>query len=87
MLAEEDITGGAFPVTQGAGWRASSRPSWVWRMGRSGCGWSSTIAVGADDPGDRIEIDADPSLSLEIPGGVRGRPGHRQHAGERRAAR
>jgi 4-hydroxy-tetrahydrodipicolinate reductase len=31
-----------------------------------------TIAVGAEDPMDRIEIDADPKVVVEIPGGVAG---------------
>ena len=30
------------------------------------------IAVGADNPGDRIELEADPKLVLEIRGGVPG---------------
>jgi 4-hydroxy-tetrahydrodipicolinate reductase len=31
-----------------------------------------TIAVGADDPGDRILIESDPKIELEIKGGVAG---------------
>ena len=31
-----------------------------------------TIAAGADEPGDTIELDADPPVKLVIPGGVSG---------------
>ena len=31
-----------------------------------------TIAVGAEDVGDRIEIDADPRVELSVKGGVAG---------------
>ncbi|MFL5350442.1 MAG: dihydrodipicolinate reductase [Hyalangium sp.] len=71
VLAEEDITGGAFPVRQGR----------VAGIFQSVVGLEDeqervrlelTIAVGADDPKDRIEIDADPKIVVEIPGGVAG---------------
>lgn len=71
VFAEEDITGGAFPVRKGR----------VAGIFQSVVGLEDeqervrlelTIAVGADDPKDRIEIDADPKVVLEIPGGVAG---------------
>ncbi len=71
VLAEEDITGGAFPVRKGR----------VAGIFQSVVGLEDeqervrlelTIAVGADEPKDRIEIDADPKVVVEIPGGVAG---------------
>jgi 4-hydroxy-tetrahydrodipicolinate reductase len=71
VIAEEDITGGAFPVRKGR----------VAGIFQSVVGLDEeqervrlelTIAVGADDPKDRIVIDAEPKLTLEIAGGVAG---------------
>lgn len=71
VFAEEDITGGAFPVRKGR----------VAGIFQSVVGLEEeqervrlelTIAVGAEDPKDRIEIDSDPKLVVEIPGGVAG---------------
>jgi 4-hydroxy-tetrahydrodipicolinate reductase len=71
VLAEEDITGGAFPVRKGR----------VAGIFQSVVGLEDeqervrlelTIAVGAEDSKDRIEIDADPKVVVEIPGGVAG---------------
>ncbi len=71
VLAEEDITGGAFPVRKGR----------VAGIFQSVVGLEDeqervrlelTIAVGAEDPKDRIEIDSDPKVVVEIPGGVAG---------------
>jgi 4-hydroxy-tetrahydrodipicolinate reductase len=71
VLAEEDITGGAFPVRKGR----------VAGIFQSVVGLEEeqervrlelTIAVGADDPKDRIELDADPKIIVEISGGVAG---------------
>ncbi len=71
VLAEEDITGGAFPVRKGR----------VAGIFQSVVGLEEeqervrlelTIAVGAEDPKDRIEIDAEPKVVVEIPGGVAG---------------
>ncbi|HVG58593.1 MAG TPA: dihydrodipicolinate reductase [Hyalangium sp.] len=71
VLAEEDITGGAFPVRKGR----------VAGIFQSVVGLEEeqervrlelTIAVGAEDPKDRIEIDADLKVVVEIPGGVAG---------------
>jgi hypothetical protein len=71
VLAEEDITGGAFPMRKGR----------VAGIFQSVVGLEEeqervrlelTIAVGAEDPKDRIEIDAEPKVVVEIPGGVAG---------------
>lgn len=71
VFAEEDITGGAFTVKKGR----------VAGMHQTAVGLSEgqervrlelTIAAGADEPGDTIELDADPPVKLVIPGGVSG---------------
>lgn len=71
VFAEEDITGGAFTVKKGR----------VAGMHQTAIGLSEgqervrlelTIAAGADEPGDTIELDADPPVKLVIPGGVSG---------------
>ena len=71
VIAEEDITGGAFPVKKGK----------VAGIFQSAVGLSDgqervrlelTIAVGADDPADTITIDAEPAIKVIIPGGVAG---------------
>lgn len=71
VFAEEDITGGAFTVKKGR----------VAGMHQTAVGLSEgqervrlelTIAAGADEPGDTIELDADPPIKLTIPGGVSG---------------
>jgi 2,4-diaminopentanoate dehydrogenase len=71
VFAEEDITGGAFPVKKG-------RVAGIFQSavgleeGQERVRLELTIAVGADEPGDRIELDADPKLVLEIRGGIPG---------------
>lgn len=71
VIAEEDVEGAAFPVKKGrvAGIFQSA-------VGLDGdqerVRLELTIAVGAGDPVDRIEIDADPGVVLEIKGGVAG---------------
>jgi 4-hydroxy-tetrahydrodipicolinate reductase len=71
VFAEEDITGGAFPVKKG-------RVAGIFQSavgleeGQERVRLELTIAVGADDPGDRIELEADPKIVLEIRGGVAG---------------
>ncbi|MDC0708851.1 dihydrodipicolinate reductase [Stigmatella sp. ncwal1] len=71
VFAEEDISGGAFPVRQGR--VAGMFQSVVgFEEGQERVRLELTIAVGAEDPKDRIEIDADPRLVVEIPGGVAG---------------
>lgn len=71
VFAEEDITGAAFPVKQGqvAG---INQVAVGLTDGQERVRLELTIAVGADEPGDRIEIDADPPLRLVIPGGLQG---------------
>ncbi|CAM4234542.1 dihydrodipicolinate reductase [Corallococcus sp. ZKHCc1 1396] len=71
VFAEEDITGGAFVVKKG---RVAGMFQSVVGLeeGQERVRLELTIAVGAEDPRDRIEIDADPRLVLEIPGGVAG---------------
>lgn len=71
VFAEEDITGGAFPVKKGkvAGIFQSAVGL---EEGQERVRLELTIAVGADEPGDRIELDADPKLVLEIRGGIPG---------------
>ncbi len=71
VFAEEDIPGGAFPVKKGqvAGVFQSAVGL---EEGQERVRLELTIAVGADAPGDRIELDADPKLTLEIAGGVPG---------------
>ncbi|ATB34534.1 dihydrodipicolinate reductase [Melittangium boletus] len=71
VFAEEDISGGAFPVKKG-------RVAGIFQSavgleeGQERVRLELTIAVGADDPGDRIEIEAEPKLVVEIRGGVPG---------------
>ncbi|RKH33225.1 NAD(P)H-dependent amine dehydrogenase family protein [Corallococcus sicarius] len=71
VFAEEDISGGAFVVKKG---RVAGMFQSVVGLeeGQERVRLELTIAVGAEDPRDRIEIDADPRLVLEIPGGVAG---------------
>ena len=71
VIAEEDITGGAFPVKAGkvAG---ISQTAVGLEDGQERVRLELTIAVGADDPGDRILLDADPPVELSIKGGVAG---------------
>ncbi|MHA7631899.1 NAD(P)H-dependent amine dehydrogenase family protein [Corallococcus sp. M7] len=71
VFAEEEISGGAFVVKKG---RVAGMFQSVVGLeeGQERVRLELTIAVGADNPRDRIEIDADPKLVLEIPGGVAG---------------
>lgn len=71
VLAEEDIPVGSFTVRKGqvAG---ISQTAVGLEDGQERVRLELTIAVGLDDAGDRIELDADPPLRLEIPGGVPG---------------
>ncbi|MBN8232867.1 dihydrodipicolinate reductase [Corallococcus macrosporus] len=71
VFAEEEISGGAFVVKKG---RVAGMFQSVVGLeeGQERVRLELTIAVGADNPRDRIEIDADPRLVLEIPGGVAG---------------
>src|SRR5262245_46504254 len=71
VIAEEDISGGACPVKAGrvAG---ISQTAVGLEDGQERVRLELTIAVGADDPGDRILLDADPPVELVIKGGVAG---------------
>ncbi len=71
VFAEEDITGAAFAVKKGkvAG---ISQTAVGLQDGQERVRLELTIAVGAEDPGDRIVIDADPRIELVIRGGVAG---------------
>ncbi|MGQ0507517.1 MAG: NAD(P)H-dependent amine dehydrogenase family protein [Myxococcaceae bacterium] len=71
VIAQEDITGGAFTVPEG-------RVAGIFQQavgleeGQERIRLELTIAVGAESPGDRIWIDADPKVELEVKGGVAG---------------
>jgi 4-hydroxy-tetrahydrodipicolinate reductase len=71
VLAEEDIEGGAFPVRKGrvAG---ISQTAIGLEDGQERVRLELMIAVGAEDPKDRIVVDAEPRVELEIKGGVAG---------------
>lgn len=71
VFAEQDIAGGAFPLKKGkvAGMHQVAVGL---AEGQEKVRLELTIAIGADDPGDTIELDADPPLKLVIPGGVAG---------------
>jgi hypothetical protein len=71
VFAVEDIPGAAFPVARGrvAG---ISQIAVGLNEGQERVRLELTIAVGAEDPGDRIVIDSDPRIELEIRGGVAG---------------
>jgi 4-hydroxy-tetrahydrodipicolinate reductase len=71
VIAEEDITGGAFVVK--AGKVAGIFQTAVGLAdGQERVRLELTIAVGAEDPSDTITIDADPGMKLVIPGGTAG---------------
>jgi 4-hydroxy-tetrahydrodipicolinate reductase len=71
VFAEEDIRGGAFPVKKG-------RVAGIHQVavglaeGQERVRLELTLAVGAEDPGDLIELEADPPIRLSIVGGVAG---------------
>jgi len=70
VIAEEDIQGGAFPVKAG---RVAGISQTVVGLedGQERVRLELTIAVGAEETGDRIQLDADPP-ELLIRGGVAG---------------
>ncbi len=71
VFAEDDIVGGAFTVK--AGQVAGMHQVAVGLAnGQEKVRLSLTIAVGADDPSDRIEIDAEMPVSMVIAGGIAG---------------
>lgn len=71
VIAEEEISGGAFVVKKG---RVAGihQVATALADGQEKVRLELTIAVGADDPGDRITIDADPRVELFVKGGFAG---------------
>lgn len=71
VIADEDITGGAFVVKKGlvAGIHQSAVGL---EGGQERVRLELTLALGADSPADRIEIEAESTVSLVIPGGIKG---------------
>ncbi len=71
VVAQEDIEGGAFRVAKG---RVAGLSQTVVGLseGQEKVRLELTIALGADEPGDRIRIDADVPVDLEIKGGIAG---------------
>jgi 2,4-diaminopentanoate dehydrogenase len=71
VFALEDLDGGAFPVKRGqvAGLHQVAVGL---ADGQERVRLELTIALGASDPGDVVEVDADPSIRLTIAGGVAG---------------
>ena len=70
LLAEEDADG-PVPVRKGhvAGIQQTAR---VFAEDREIVRLELTIAVGAEDPRDELELDSDPPVRLVIPGGIAG---------------
>jgi len=71
VIAEEDISGGAFVVRRGrvAGIHQSAV---ALSDGQERVRLELTIAVGAENVGDRVVLESDPRLELEVKGGVAG---------------
>jgi 2,4-diaminopentanoate dehydrogenase len=71
VFATEDISGGAFPVKKGqvAGMH---QVAVALDDGQERVRLELTIALGADEPGDVIDLDADPKVKVLIPGGLPG---------------
>ncbi|MBE2250880.1 MAG: dihydrodipicolinate reductase [Myxococcus sp.] len=71
VFADEDIPGGAFLVKKGqvAGMH---QVAVALDDGQERVRLELTIALGAEEPGDVIEIDADPKVRVLIPGGLPG---------------
>lgn len=71
VFAEEDITGGAFPVKKG-------RVAGIHQVavglaeGQERVRLELTLAIGADEAGDVIELDADPPVRVQVTGGFSG---------------
>jgi 4-hydroxy-tetrahydrodipicolinate reductase len=71
VVAEEDIEGGAFRVKKGQ--VAGIHQTAVGLAdGQERVRLELTIALGAEDPGDRIEIEGEPKILLHVPNGVAG---------------
>ncbi|HTS81614.1 MAG TPA: dihydrodipicolinate reductase [Myxococcaceae bacterium] len=71
VIAEEDITGGAFVVPRG---RVAGVSQTVVGLedGQERVRLELMLALGADPPGDHIVIESDRRLAVDIPGGVPG---------------
>jgi 4-hydroxy-tetrahydrodipicolinate reductase len=71
VFAEEDLLGGAFPVLKGqvAGLHQVAVGL---ADGQERVRLELTIAMGADDPGDLVEVDADPPIRFSLAGGLAG---------------
>jgi 4-hydroxy-tetrahydrodipicolinate reductase len=71
VFAEEDLSGGAFPVKKG---RVAGLHQIVVGLsdGQERLRLELTLAVGADQPGDSIELEADPPVRVVITGGLAG---------------
>jgi 2,4-diaminopentanoate dehydrogenase len=71
VVAEEDITGGAFLVRKG---RVAGmfQTALALQDGQERVRLELTIAVGAERAGDRIVLEADPRVEMEISGGIAG---------------
>jgi len=71
LVAQDDELGAAVPVRRGqvAGVQQTAR---VFAEEREVVRLELTIAIGAEDPRDEIELDADPPVRLVIPGGIAG---------------
>ncbi len=71
MIADEDITGAAFPIHKGR--VAGICQTAVALEGeQERVRLELTIAVGAENPRDHIAIDSDPPIEIEVKGGVAG---------------
>ena len=71
MIADEDISGAAFPVPKGR--VAGIHQSAVGLQGeQEKVRLELTLAVGAENPRDAISIESEPSIELEVKGGVAG---------------
>jgi 4-hydroxy-tetrahydrodipicolinate reductase len=71
MIAEEDITGAAFPVHKG---RVAGicQTAVALEGGQERVRLELTIAVGAANPRDHIAIESEPPIEIEVKGGVAG---------------
>ena len=86
VIAEEDIPGGAFVVPRG---RVAGVNQTVVGLedGQERVRLELMLALGAEPPGDRIVIESDTRLTVDIPGGIPGDSRHRAARGTRRPTR
>jgi 2,4-diaminopentanoate dehydrogenase len=71
VIAEEDIEGAAFPVKKGRVAGICQTAAGL-ENGQERVRLELTIAVGAENPGDRIILEGEPRVELEIKSGVAG---------------